>query len=431
MRPSVAERIYALSLYLYPPSFRREFGEAMRQAFRDRLHERRVRSSPLFFDIMSDTVSAVAREHSQAPEGLLRIFVLLTLMFAATTIFVRGESLRTALVDAVVARQESARKAAFGAYERAVHDYDASIAVRYATHAAARSQLVAAQFFGGDVDFFDVHFVDDVVAQPAQLAAVSMDNALRVGWDDPVVLWNAIAMCPSSSTTCHSREVLAHLQSIAPENGAVWWLEFVAADRAKDPNRARNALAKLAAAREFSVYENVMTALWIDAYASLSPPSALSSIAPEMASSSTEVVASGLHARLSHLEWPVAAGKYAFERTCGSPDEALRDDCLRAAGLLATSDIFSARLAGLRTLARLDPSVASAYRAEWRQTMWSRTRLWNLLYRADRNDAPPDTQRWLAVLREHGNAIAAARAVTAASTSPHPPAGWSDGWDLQ
>ena len=435
MKPSLAERIYALSLYLYPPSFRREFGEQMKQAFRDRLHERR--GARLFVDMAHDTVSAATREHLYSPEMLLRMLALLVLMFAATMILVRGESLRVVLVDGLISYQEAARKAAFDAYERAIGDYNARIAEKFASRDDARSQLIAAQFYGGDFDLLGIRVASDSAVEPAiaaqrtQLASMAIEKALHTGWNDPVVLWNAVTMCPASSATCHSHDVLAHLQSVTPENGAVWWLEFVAADRAKDAAGARAAIAKIAASREFTVNENAMTALWIDAYASLEPPSRLSSIAPDMASSPDEVIASDLHARLSTLEWSVAAGKYAFERTCAAPDAALRDDCRRAAGLLANSDIFAARLAGLRTLAHLDPSAASAYRAEWRETMWSRTRLWNLLYRSDRKDPPPDTRRWLGALREYGNAVAAAEAVTAASASPHAPAGWGDGWDVQ
>jgi len=440
MKPSLAERLYALSLYLYPPSFRREFGEAMKQAFGDRLRERDRMSSRLFLDMTRDTVFAAAREHVQAPDALLRMFALLMLMFAATAIFVRGESLRTALIDGVVSYQESTRRAAFDAYERGVRDYNASIADRYAARDDARSQLIAAQFYGGDFDFLDIRFPSDAAAEPAiaahrtQLAAAAIEKALRNGWDDPVVLWNAAVMCPVSSAVCHSHDVLARLESLAPENGAVWWLEFVAAARAKDAGKMRAAIAKVAKSRDFTVYENAMSALWIGAYASLTPPSQLSSVAPEMASSPDEAVASGLHGRLRYLEWTIAEGTYAFERTCESPAAASREDCRHAADLLATSDIFAARLAGLRTLAHLDPAAASAYRSACTEAMWDRTTWWKLLFRADRNDPPltaRDAQRWMVALRQHGTVFAAAEALTAASATPHAPPGWNDGWTVQ
>ena len=436
MKPSLAERLYALSLYLYPPSFRREFGEQMKLAFRDRLRERRAPASRFLLDMTRDTVSAVAREHAHSPQASLRVLALLALMFAAATIFLRGESLRMALIDGVIAHQESVRKAALLAQDRAVHDYDANIADRYAVRHDARSQLVAAQFYGESFDFFGITAEDDagrreIAAHRTQLAGEALDNALREGWNDPVILWNAAASCAAPGGVCRSPGALAQLRAVAPDNGAVGWLEFVAADRAKDAARARAAIAKIAASRDFTVYENAMTALWIDAYASVAPPR-FGPDALEM-NSPDDVVASGLYTRLSYLEWTVAMGTYAFERTCGSPDAALRDDCLRAAGLLAKSDIFAARFAGLVTLARLDPSGAPGYRAAWRKAMWSRTTLWKLLYDTDRDAAsrPVDTRHWLAVLREHGNLVAAADAVTAASAAPQAPAGWADGWTVQ
>jgi hypothetical protein len=436
MRPSLAERIYALSLYLYPPSFRREFGEPMRQAFRDRLRDRRVPPSRFLFDITRDTVSTALREHAHSPQALLRMFALLALAFAAWMIAVRGESLRTALVDSIVTHQEAARKAAFHAYDRTVHDYTASIADLYAQRTDARWQLVAAQFYGADFDFFGIRFEGDdaatpsVAAQRSWLADVAIGNALREGWNDPVVLWNAVVMCPSSASTCRSIEARQRLQTIAADNGAVWWLELIAADRAKDARRARAAIERLADARDFTVYESTMIALWLQAYASITPPPALDNLMPDIGSADG-TIADGLSTRIHYLGWTVAAGAHAFERVCDSPDEPLRDPCLRAARLLAGSDIFAARFVGLPTLARLDAAHAADYREAWRASMWSRAQMWKLLHPSYPDDPPHDdrdTQRWIAALRAHATLVAAADAITAASAQPLAPADWNSGW---
>ncbi len=54
------ERVYSLILRLYPRRFRIDYGEPMRQAFRDRLRER---PRNVWRDVLADSIRAVPRAH--------------------------------------------------------------------------------------------------------------------------------------------------------------------------------------------------------------------------------------------------------------------------------------------------------------------------------------------------------------------------------
>jgi hypothetical protein len=89
-RRSVGARLYALLLYLYPSSFRREYGEAMLQLFND---QRRSASGPggramLWLKTLRDLLGSVPAAHSneprptsQSPAVLLTVLVIIGLVF--------------------------------------------------------------------------------------------------------------------------------------------------------------------------------------------------------------------------------------------------------------------------------------------------------------------------------------------------------------
>ena len=60
-----AERLYSALLRLYPPAFRREFGEAMVEAFREAYRDNRRLRGYFWLSIIVDLVRSASREHVQ------------------------------------------------------------------------------------------------------------------------------------------------------------------------------------------------------------------------------------------------------------------------------------------------------------------------------------------------------------------------------
>ena len=60
-----AERLYAVLLRLYPAVFRREYGEAMAEAFRDGYRDHRRRRARFWLSIIVDVGLSACREHLQ------------------------------------------------------------------------------------------------------------------------------------------------------------------------------------------------------------------------------------------------------------------------------------------------------------------------------------------------------------------------------
>ncbi len=433
------ERAYALSLYLLPRDFRREFGDEMRRAFRDRVDERRRenRSRARFvLSMLRDGSGCLVREHLTAGEHApLKIFLFAALLIAGVGVFAAREGIGASLVDAVVAFQQQRKADALADYDRAVHDYTATIADRLSGDPAARAQLMAAQFYSDELDYFGYRFD---AAQPrdagqranrARAARVALKNALDSGADDAVVLWNAATLC--AEPVCRANDVLARLEIIAPDNGAVWWLDFGAAINAGDESRARRAVAAMANSSQFSVYENEMVRLWLRAYELVTPPERLASLWPH-AGSAEGVIADGISNRIEKLEWWAARGYAAFERVCRA--ESIRQDCARAADLMAKSNVFEARRTGMRIASFVARTNEKELHAAWRQSLWRRVQQAKLLYDADRIDAPYDTAQpavWMAALRKTGTLVGAADELARTrAIEPTVEAQWSDGWPI-
>lgn len=89
-RRSLGARLYALLIYLYPPSFRREYGESMLQLFND---QRRSVSGPgghamLWLKTLRDLLLSVPAAHSNGPRpsstearALFAVVVVIGLLF--------------------------------------------------------------------------------------------------------------------------------------------------------------------------------------------------------------------------------------------------------------------------------------------------------------------------------------------------------------
>jgi hypothetical protein len=443
MRPATtswSERLYALSLYLLPPNFRREYGHEMRLAFRDRLDERgrKKQSRVAFaFGMMRDVTGSVAREHMAAIEAApIRSFFWAALIVASAGILATREKVVTGIVDIVVAYTQQRKTDAFRDYDRAVHDYTATIADRLRNDVTARAQLVAAQFYNDELDYFGYRFRDATestdtskLAERMRLANVAMSNALDAGRNDAVILWSAVTLCPAAFAVCRADDSLRRLENIVPQNGAVWWLDFNAAIRQGDESRARRAISAMAESTHFDVYESEMVSVWSNAYAVVSPPPRLASIWPYV-DSADAVIADGLSSRIQHLEWSAARGYPAFERLCRV--DAVRKDCVAAADLMMRSNVFEAKRIGVRIASLVAQGDMTPLHAEWRLALWRHVQQAKLLYAADFENAPSGRVQptvWLAALTKMGSLTAAADELAdATAIAPVPTLEWSDGW---
>ncbi len=203
------------------------------------------------------------------------------------------------------------------------------------------------------------------------------------------VQWVALGNCGKvgpQPEDCIDPKALARLEKLAPDNAAVWLLAFDHARQRGDDKAARAALARAAAATEFSTYYGVLL------HAVLETTRALPMSAPLVheltgadgnAYAATYMIAAG---NVMYLPTPSLAP--VFE-ACKAPGKnaMLRAQCARIAHLLAWSDTVIARAAGLALQERLaDSADARARIVTERRTLAWQTQQFAMQVLKARND---------------------------------------------
>lgn len=200
----------------------------------------------------------------------------------------------------------------------------------------------------------------------------------------PEVSWVALADCDhAKATACPAPTALQRLQRQAPQNAAVWVLALDVAARAGDSAAERAALARAAAATEYSTYYGRLLRATLIGASALPMPVA---VVRELAGANGNANAAGFAiaaGNVMFLPGPSLAPVFALCRKADH-DAALRSDCLKLAHLLAWGDTVIARNAGLALHERLAASAADKahYANERRNAAWQTQQYAQLMLRA-------------------------------------------------
>ncbi|HVB83340.1 MAG TPA: hypothetical protein VND63_00520 [Rhodanobacteraceae bacterium] len=198
------------------------------------------------------------------------------------------------------------------------------------------------------------------------------------------VSWVALADCDHArATACPAPAALQRLQRQAPQNAAVWILALDVAARAGDSAAERAALARAAAATEYSTYYGHLLRATLIGASALPMPVA---VVRELAGANGNANAAGFAiaaGNVMFLPAPSLAPAFTLCRKADH-DAALRADCLKLAHLLAWGDTVIARNAGLALHERLAASAADKahYASERRNVAWQTQQYAQLMLRA-------------------------------------------------
>ena len=198
------------------------------------------------------------------------------------------------------------------------------------------------------------------------------------------VSWVALAHCDhAAAAACPAPAALQRLQRQAPQNAAVWMLVLGVAARADDRTAERAALARAAAASEYTSYYGRLLQTTLIGASALPMPAA---VMHELAGANGNANAAGFAiaaGNVMFLPGPSLAPAFALCRKADH-DAALRADCLKLAHLLAWGDTVIARNAGLALHERLAASAADKahYASERRNVAWQTQQYAQLMLRA-------------------------------------------------
>ena len=244
------------------------------------------------------------------------------------------------------------------------------------------------------------------------------------------VQWVALGNCGKvgpQPEDCISEQALHKLEKLAPDNAAVWLLAFDRARQLGDDRAARAALARAAAATEFSTYYGVLLHAVLEAVRALPMPAVLVrelTGADGNAYAATYMIAAG---NVMYLPTPSLAP--VFE-ACKAPgkDAELRAQCTHIAHLLAWGDTVIAHAAGLALQERLaDRATARARIAAERRTLAWQTQQFAALVLKARKD-PQLAARLVQLVLQGGteNSIQIAL-LRSAGIDTTPPLDWRSG----
>jgi hypothetical protein len=230
----VFDAAYGVALRLYPPGFRARWGEAMRQAFRDRCREcagsGRSRAA-LLFEMLPDLAIGAGRERIDAMEGVpvSKRNWMFVLLFAFAAMLAMHDKIGTASLAAVdwwKQHQTALDEAAIAEFYR-----DAGNELER-TAANPRDHALAALFHARAGD-----------------AAAGREWQQALAARDPLALWISATDCPVAA--CDAHAAVAALVRMEPDNAAVGQLELNLAAKTNDATAMRVALHRMAGAQRY------------------------------------------------------------------------------------------------------------------------------------------------------------------------------------
>lgn len=368
---SLADQCYGLSLWLYSGSHRRQYGPAMRQAFRDRCREVARGEQPAFrvfaIELLPDLIVSLGREHMRESFGAMKVrqALLLGLLCVSSAYFLFGEAMGLRLSDAMWTADRRFQQFQDERITKARTDRLMRIAEPLAAEMSPTSQALATYLYRiGSSDF-----LGRPVALPAPEARTRVPAFAA---DQPGTYLLLIAARHCDPHDCNLKQVAADLVRQDPDNGYGWALKYRLATLAQDARGMRHALMRLAVAGKYDVQEGRTAHDLLTAAQRLAPGDA-----PTMELLASEFVSGGwssyvnlraLCGRRSDMPAP------AFVRDVRSDTRA---DCLQAGQVMGRASDLNVALRGWEIA--YQSSFTSEQRdealAQYRALHWLRLRV--------------------------------------------------------
>lgn len=428
----IAERLYAAALVLFPRRFREEYGDCLRQAFRDRCREvaggQQSAFRVLALELAPDLVATLGKEHMQAGLGgmtprhaalvgcLCLAFAGLVFRDAITPpVLDATVSIRNRFNDFVELRRIEAREAT-----------TRRIAERLAGSSDAGDKALAAVLYRSIAQRKEdpLYFPDDqsesIYHRPAENADAEnarirqlLADVLRKPGAGGYALVRAAESCEPQDG-CDRAKAIARLTDADSDNGYAWTLAFQEADAHDDEPGRQHALGELAHASRYDTYEGRTAARLIQAAGAmgLGDDEAAAVLAREATESSLldDRVFLPVNYCVKHSR-NAAAGVAVVVTAEG----AFATDCYRAFELMAHSSRLRPSLVGWHLLVRWndDPALRAQARDALRDRYW----LAGARFEQDRMvtgwpgdfHSAPDRQAWQAAFVEGDGEIPSLR----------------------
>lgn len=383
-------RVYSGALWLYPTSHRKRWGDAMRQAFRDRcreaVREGRGPLNVLFAELLPDLAKTVGSEHVDAI--YLEVNPMKRLLYVLIAAFFAMVLLRPDVSPAVDKvhgwwrqREELAYDRAYSAHlealaqaaerQRQNADDDVTTAILYRDATQGR----ALYYQGTGVMFEGAGILSEAIGSDASKALLDRADAAfarALKADDLWALSLAVRKCPARPSVCARDASLARLKALNASNGAVWAYDLADAHKAGDEERSRSALAHMAQSTRFDTHNGRTVRALLMAFDRVPPPSRLFAKKRSPSEAATEMAQALAYPRQGYLFDEYLELK-PFTDFCRSSDALTHTqrqaDCRAAGKLMAEQgELVDGYVTWMRNAApgELD-SVREAFRdREWR-----------------------------------------------------------------
>ena len=425
----IAERLYATAFFLLPKRFRDEYGDCLRQAFRDRCREvaRGERSAfhALALELAPDLVTTMGREGMQTgfADMAPRQFALMGCLCVAFAGLVYRDAIAPPVLDAAVAIRNRVNEFIDLRRIEAGEANTRRIAEHLADDPDAGSKALAALLYrsiaerkenpywapDNQNEGFYHRLPEKAHAETLRIRQLVAD-VLRDPDAGAYALFRAAESCVPQDG-CDRAEVIARLEHADAGNGYAWTLAFAEADARNDEPGRRHALDQFALASRYDTYEG-------DTARRLTRAAEAMGLADEEATVTLtrNIIDADLFGEHSVLASDCI--RRASARDSDGASEMAADvqaGCQRAFELMAQSSKLGPSLQGWHGLARFtgDGAVRSQAKVELRDRYWLAG--WRFWQDGVYTDVPgdfhsaPERLAWQAAFRDGGGEIASLR----------------------
>jgi hypothetical protein len=425
----IAERTYTAALLLFPRQFREEYGDCLRQAFRDRCREvargQRNAFRVLALELAPDLVTTLGREQMHAGFGDItpRHTVLVGCLGLAFAGLAYRDAISPVVLDATVATRNrineyidlhrieageaNTRRIAEGLADAPDAGSKALAALLYRSIAERKEHPYWAP--DNQNEAFYHRLPDKADAETTRIRQLVTD-VLRDPEAGAYALVRAVESCIPQDG-CDRAEAVSRLGHADAGNGYAWTLAFAEADARDDEPARRHALEQLARASRYDTYE----AETAQRLARVADAMGLSDDAAT-ATLTRNIIEADLFGEHSVLASDCIRRASAWDADAASEMAAdVQAGCHRAFELMAQSSKLGPSLQGWHGLARFtdDAALRSRARVELRDRYW----LAGWRFEQDRvyTDVPGDfhsageRRAWQAAFRRGGGEIPSLR----------------------
>ena len=357
-----ADRCYGAGLSLFSPTHRREYGDLMRQAFRDRCREvaRGERSAWRSFvlELTPDLVSNIGRENMNSIFGDMRPrqMMLLALLSLSSAYYLFGEAMGLRLSDLAVTLTQAANRIGREREAEALRTPLHRVAEPLAAGPTSQSKALAALMYR--LTDLTTGWISRNEDSPDSATANALTRTVLAGPTDAHLLALSARLC-MPMRGCDLDGITRRMLQLTPDNGYAWALEYKLGVLAKNPVRMRRALGGLASARYYDAHEGHVASEVLKEVVRLAPNDAqtLDTVAGALAGSGWMSV------RLGTFCDPADASIPRFELTAEQIESA-REDCVRAGRVMAASTQLDTALRGEQIVQALSDSPAERAAAQ-------------------------------------------------------------------